>query len=87
MKKIIVYGPGCSKCKHVEELVRKTIAETGADAVVEKVTDIQAMMAAGIMMTPAVAVDGEVKLAGRIPKSEEIKNWLIGSAPPPRGGR
>jgi len=74
--KITVYGPGCKKCHEAEELVKKVVAESGADAVVEKVSDLQAMMKMGIISTPGVAVDGVLKVAGRIPKVDEIKGWL-----------
>lgn len=74
--KITVYGPGCRKCHEAEELVKKVVAESGSDAVVEKVSDLQAMMKMGIISTPGVAVDGVLKVAGRVPKPEEIKGWL-----------
>ena len=74
--KITVYGPGCRKCHEAEELVRRVLAETGADAEVEKVSDLQAMMKAGVISTPGVAVDGVLKVAGRLPKAEEIRSWL-----------
>jgi len=74
--KITVYGPGCKKCHEAEELVKKVVADSGADAVVEKVSDLQAMMKMGIISTPGVAVDGVLKVAGRVPKAEEIKGWL-----------
>lgn len=77
MKTITVYGPGCTKCKQTEELVRKVVAETGIDATVVKVSDIKAMVTAGIMSTPAVAVDGVIKVAGRVPKADDIKQWII----------
>jgi small redox-active disulfide protein 2 len=74
--KITVYGPGCKKCHEAEELVKRVVAEAGADAVVEKVSDLQAMMKMGIISTPGVAVDGVLKVSGRLPKPEEIKSWL-----------
>ena len=76
--KITVYGPGCRKCHEAEELVKRVIAESGSDAVVEKVSDLQAMMKMGIITTPGFAVDGVLKLAGRVPKAEEVKAWLAG---------
>ena len=76
MKKITVYGPGCAKCKQAEELVRRVAAETRADVEVEKVDDIQALVKAGILATPAVAVDGVVKVWGRVPKEDEVRGWL-----------
>jgi small redox-active disulfide protein 2 len=74
--KITVYGPGCKRCHEAEEMVRRVVAESGSDATVEKVSDLQAMMKIGIISTPGVAVDGVLKIAGRVPKPEEIKGWL-----------
>jgi small redox-active disulfide protein 2 len=74
--KITVYGPGCKKCHEAEALVKKVVAESGSDAVVEKVSDLQAMMKVGIISTPGVAVDGVLKVSGRVPKADEIKGWL-----------
>jgi small redox-active disulfide protein 2 len=76
MKTITVYGPGCAKCKQTEELVRRVVAESGVEATVVKVSDIKDMIAAGIMSTPAVAVDGSVKVSGRVPKADEVKGWI-----------
>jgi small redox-active disulfide protein 2 len=78
MKKITVYGPGCMKCKQTEELVRLVVAQTGTEATVEKVSDVQAIVAAGVMSTPAVAVDGRVKLSGRVPTADELRRWIAG---------
>ena len=77
MKKIAVYGPGCMKCRKTEEIVRRAVEETGIEATIEHVTDMQAMVAAGVFSTPAVAVDGVVKLTGRIPKADEVREWLV----------
>jgi small redox-active disulfide protein 2 len=74
--KITVYGPGCTRCKQTEEIVRRALAEAGVQAEVEKVSDIQALAKAGILATPAVAVDGTIKVSGRIPKLEEVKTWV-----------
>ena len=76
MSVVKIYGPGCSKCKKVEEVVRKVVADTGADACIEKVSDMQAILSLGIFATPAVTVDGIVKSAGRLPEAVEIKQWL-----------
>ena len=76
MKKITIYGPGCRKCNEVEDLVRRVVAESGSDAVVEKVGDLQAMMKMGVISTPGVSVDGVLKVAGRVPKVDEIRAWL-----------
>ncbi|MEI8189871.1 MAG: thioredoxin family protein [candidate division NC10 bacterium] len=76
MKTITVYGPGCMKCQKAEEIVKQAVEAAGIQATVVKVSDVQQMVAAGIMSTPAVAVDGVVKLAGRIPKADEVREWI-----------
>jgi small redox-active disulfide protein 2 len=73
---IKVFGPGCAKCKQTEEVVHKAVTETGVEAMVEKVSDIQAILALGILSTPAVTVDGAIKLSGRVPTVNEVKQWL-----------
>ncbi len=76
MKTITVYGPGCAKCNQTEELIRRLVVESGSDAAVVKTSDLKEMIAAGIMSTPAVAVDGVVKSAGRVPKADEVMEWI-----------
>ncbi len=76
MKTITVYGPGCMKCQKTEEIVKQAVEVAGIQAQVVKVSDVQQMVAAGIMSTPAVAVDGIMKLAGRIPKPDEVRAWI-----------
>lgn len=78
MKKIAVFGPGCMKCKKAEENVRQVLAETGIQATVEHVTDMRAIVAAGVMSTPAVAIDGVIKLSGRVPTTTELRQWISG---------
>lgn len=73
-----MYGPNCKKCKITADLVREALAEAGREATVIKVSDAKAIAAAGIMSTPAMAVDGEVKSTGRIPYKDEIKAWTGG---------
>ena len=75
---ITIYGAGCAKCQQTEELVRRVLAEVGMAEDVVKVGDLRAMAEAGIMLTPAVAVDGVVKVAGRVPKAEEVRQWITG---------
>jgi small redox-active disulfide protein 2 len=72
MKKIQILGTGCPKCKKLYELSQQAVKEAGIEAEITKVDDINEIMKFGIMMTPALAVDGEVKVAGRIPKMDEI---------------
>jgi len=80
MKKIAVYGPGCMKCKKAEDNVRQVLAETGVEATLEHVTEMQAIVAAGVMSTPAVAIDGVIKLSGRVPTTAELRQWIAGKA-------
>jgi small redox-active disulfide protein 2 len=76
MKTITVYGPGCMKCQKTEATVRQVLAESEIEAVVEHVTDMQAIAAAGVLSTPAVAVDGVVKLTGRVPTADEVRQAI-----------
>ncbi len=74
---IQVLGPGCSRCKTLYEIVNKAVQETGVDALVEKVADIQKIMTFQIVMTPGLVIDGYVKVAGRIPSLEEVKKMIL----------
>jgi len=76
MMDIKILGTGCAKCQQTEKLVREVLDETGVVAQVEKVADIKSITKYGVMLTPAVVVDGEVKIVGKIPKKEDIKSWL-----------
>lgn len=76
--KIRIFGPGCLKCRETEKVVRNVLAEAGVEADVEKVEDIASMVAAGVLTTPAVEVDGRVRIAGRVPKPDDIRK-LIGA--------
>ncbi|MFC1786645.1 thioredoxin family protein [Halobacteriota archaeon] len=74
--KIKILGVGCPKCERVEKNVKKVVDDIGISTEVEKVTDIVDMMEYGVMMTPALVINNEVKCQGRIPSIEEIKGWL-----------
>ena len=74
---IQVLGTGCTKCKTLHEMVKKAVEETGVEAQVEKVEDIQKIMAFEILMTPGLVINGEVKAAGRVPSVEEIKRLIV----------
>lgn len=78
MKKLQILGTGCSKCKALAEQTEKAAKTMGVEFVLEKVTDIEKIVAFGVMATPALAVDGVVKVSGRLPSLEEIKT-MIGS--------
>lgn len=74
--KIEILGTGCAKCKSLTKNVEKAVAELGIQAEVAKVDSIQEIMDRGVMMTPALYVDGESKMMGRIATVEEIKRML-----------
>jgi len=74
--KIEILGMGCPKCKKLYENAQAAVKELNVQAEVVKVEDIQKIMDYGLMSTPAIAIDGEVKAAGRIPAPDEIKKWI-----------
>ncbi len=74
--KIQVLGTGCPKCKLMEEIAVQAAKVLALDCEIEKVTDINKILSFGVMVTPALAVDGEVKIAGKLPKLEEMKKIL-----------
>ena len=76
MKKIQILGTGCPKCKKLTENAEAAAEALGLDCEIEKVTDVNDIMKFGVMMTPALAVDGEVKVAGKVPGVEDIKKIL-----------
>ncbi len=76
--KIEVFGTGCAKCERLERNVLNALTEKGMDADVEKVTDPDEMVSKGIMMTPALMIDGELVVAGRVATIKEINDILDG---------
>ena len=74
--KIEILGTGCPKCKKLSENAEAAAKEAGVDYELEKVTDINEIMKYGVMMTPALAVDGEVKITGKVPSPPEIEKML-----------
>ncbi len=74
--KIQILGTGCPKCKKLLETTEKAAGESGVGYELEKVTDINQIMSFGVMMTPALAINGEVKTVGRVPSVEEIKELI-----------
>ncbi len=76
---IQILGTGCPKCKTLEANARQAIETGGIDAAIEKVTEIDRIMDMGVMMTPALAIDGEVKSAGKILSSDQILAFVKGS--------
>ncbi|HLV09010.1 MAG TPA: thioredoxin family protein [Halanaerobiales bacterium] len=77
MKKIEVLGSGCPKCKRTAKLIKKEIENAGIEAEVLKVEDLDEIVNRGIMLTPAVMVDGELKCEGKVPAAKEIKSWFV----------
>ncbi|HEY5113171.1 MAG TPA: thioredoxin family protein [Coriobacteriia bacterium] len=73
---IKVLGSGCAKCNQLEEATKQAVARAGIDAQIEKVTDVVQIMGYGVMTTPALVVDGRVRVAGRVPSVEDIAALL-----------
>lgn len=76
MLNITVYGPGCARCKETEKRVRRVAEHSDVETTVSHVADPVAMAKAGVLRTPAVAVNGVLKMSGRIPEEDEIGQWL-----------
>ena len=74
MTTIQILGTGCSKCKQLQANAEQAIGELGLEATIEKVQDINQIVEYGVMMTPALAIDGQVKFAGKVASVEEIKS-------------
>lgn len=72
-----ILGPGCPKCKTLETMTREVVEKNGLDATVSKVDDIVEIMNYGVMITPALVIDGRVVLKGRIPSADELKKLLL----------
>lgn len=76
MKKIQVLGPGCPKCKQLAAQAEEAAKALGVEFELTKVTELKEIMAFGVMTTPALVVDGEVKVVGKVPAVEDIKKFL-----------
>ncbi|MBU4047781.1 TM0996/MTH895 family glutaredoxin-like protein [bacterium] len=74
--KIEILGTGCQKCKKLTELTEEIISKLGVSAEIVKVTDINKIIDYGVMVTPALVIDGNVKVAGRMPGKQEITDWI-----------
>ncbi len=77
MKKIQILGTGCPKCKKLAESAKEAISGHENEFEIVKVTDINEIMKFGVMMTPALAIDGQVKSVGKVIAPEEIKKMLL----------
>ena len=76
MKKIEVMGTGCAKCNRLEKNVHKAVKEAGIQAEIKKIEDLNEIINRGVMMTPALFIDGEAMAVGKVPSVDEIKNML-----------
>ena len=76
MKTIKIYGSGCKNCINTAELIKQTAKQMSLDITLDKVTDLQAMMEAGVMSTPAVAVNGKLVHSGSVPTQNEVDVFL-----------
>ena len=76
MKTIAILGTGCPKCHKLAENTAAAVADLGLECEIKKVTEVAEIMTYGVMMTPALAIDGEVKFVGKVPNVEELKQIL-----------
>jgi len=74
--KIQILGTGCPKCNQLYQNAKAAIEEAGIEADIEKVTDLARIMAFGVMVTPALVIDGQVKTSGKVPSVEDIKKMI-----------
>jgi len=74
--KIEILGTGCAKCNKTKETIEKALKECNVDADVVKVEDFDKILSYGVMITPAVVIDEEVKIAGKIPSLDDVKKWI-----------
>jgi small redox-active disulfide protein 2 len=74
--KIEVLGSGCAKCNKTKEMAEKAVKEMGVEAEIVKVEDFDKILAYGVMITPALVIDGDVKVAGKVPSLDDIKKWI-----------
>ena len=77
MKKIQVFGPGCHRCEKLAENAKIAARDLGLECEIEKVTDMQKLISLGVVMTPALVVDGAVKIVGKVAGIDEIKKMLL----------
>jgi small redox-active disulfide protein 2 len=78
--KITVYGPGCPKCVKTEEVAREAVRQAGVEAEVVKVTDVLQMANAGVLLTPALAIDGKLVVSGKVPEVAEVVGEIMSAA-------
>ena len=76
MKKLVILGPGCPKCNKLYADTEQAAEEMGLEFEMHKITDIRAISGFGVMTTPALVVDGEVKCVGKVPSVAELKTMI-----------
>ncbi len=74
---IQILGPGCQRCQTLYERVNQAVNEAGVDCQVEKITDMQVIVGLGVLSTPALVIDGTVRLSGRVPTVAQLKEMLV----------
>ncbi|MBU1083732.1 MAG: thioredoxin family protein [Candidatus Omnitrophota bacterium] len=74
--KIEILGMGCPKCRKLYDNVKEAVKETGVEAEITKVTGIAEISGYGVIITPALVVDGKVKVSGRVPTTDDIRRWI-----------
>jgi len=78
MRDVKVYGPGCKRCETTAQMVENAAKKLGIEVKVEKITDMAAIVGAGVMSTPGVAIDGKLVHAGGLPDAGKLEVWLKG---------
>ncbi|HPC08141.1 MAG TPA: thioredoxin family protein [Smithella sp.] len=76
--KIEILGTGCAKCQKLEAMIREAVSASGIEAEISKVNDIKKIMTYGVLTTPGLVIDGEIKTAGKLPTADQIELWLKG---------
>jgi small redox-active disulfide protein 2 len=76
MKNVKVLGPGCPNCEKLKAMVREIVDEKGIEASVTEVSDFAEIARLGVLTTPGLVIDGEVKVSGRVPGKKEVEDWL-----------
>ena len=73
---IKVCGPGCANCTKAENIVKEAVAEAGVEVKISKITDFAEMAKLGVLSTPAIVIDGEIKCVGKVPSKNEVMEWI-----------
>jgi small redox-active disulfide protein 2 len=74
--RIEILGPGCAKCEKTAREVERVLKKLGVNATIEPVTEMSAIVDRGVMLTPAVFIDGKKKSEGKVPRASDIESWL-----------